>query len=165
MSLKPAPPAVDVEAANDLQAKFALLDKRACVIGAGFGGLALAIRLQSAGVATTIVEARDKPGGQVVDQIACERDQPARCDGGGVFRAGGKVVQRIGKQTDKPGAIQRFDNDDRRQGIGFHSRAERVGKCGGWHGVILRCEPFGEPRRMVRPPPEGRADKLRLMAR
>ncbi len=37
--------------------------KRACVIGAGFGGLALAIRLQAAGVATTLVEARDKPGG------------------------------------------------------------------------------------------------------
>ncbi|OCC23684.1 phytoene dehydrogenase [Croceicoccus estronivorus] len=37
--------------------------KHACVIGAGFGGLALAIRLQAAGVATTIVEARDKPGG------------------------------------------------------------------------------------------------------
>ena len=34
------------------------------VIGAGFGGLALAIRLQSAGVATTMVEARDKPGGR-----------------------------------------------------------------------------------------------------
>ena len=30
--------------------------KRACVIGAGFGGLALAIRLQSAGIATTLVE-------------------------------------------------------------------------------------------------------------
>jgi phytoene desaturase len=41
----------------------ALTAKRACVIGAGFGGLALAIRLQSAGVATTLVEARDKPGG------------------------------------------------------------------------------------------------------
>jgi len=37
--------------------------KRACVVGAGFGGLALAIRLQSAGIATTLVEARDKPGG------------------------------------------------------------------------------------------------------
>ncbi|MCB2077280.1 MAG: phytoene desaturase, partial [Novosphingobium sp.] len=37
---------------------------RACVIGAGFGGLALAIRLQSAGVETTVVEARDKPGGR-----------------------------------------------------------------------------------------------------
>ncbi len=37
--------------------------RRACVIGAGFGGLALAIRLQAAGVATTLVEARDKAGG------------------------------------------------------------------------------------------------------
>jgi phytoene desaturase len=38
--------------------------KRACVIGSGFGGLALAIRLQSAGVATTVIEARDRPGGR-----------------------------------------------------------------------------------------------------
>lgn len=38
--------------------------KKAVVIGAGFGGLALAIRLQSAGIATTIVESRDKPGGR-----------------------------------------------------------------------------------------------------
>lgn len=37
--------------------------KRACVIGAGFGGLALAIRLQAAGVATTVIEGRDQPGG------------------------------------------------------------------------------------------------------
>ncbi len=38
--------------------------KRAAVIGAGFGGLALAIRLQSAGIATTVFEGRDKPGGR-----------------------------------------------------------------------------------------------------
>ena len=38
--------------------------RKACVIGAGFGGLALAIRLQSAGIETTLVEARDKPGGR-----------------------------------------------------------------------------------------------------
>ncbi|MGF1549972.1 MAG: phytoene desaturase [Sphingomonadaceae bacterium] len=37
---------------------------RAAVIGAGFGGLALAIRLQSAGIETTLIEARDKPGGR-----------------------------------------------------------------------------------------------------
>lgn len=37
---------------------------RAAIIGAGFGGLALGIRLQSAGIETTIVEARDKPGGR-----------------------------------------------------------------------------------------------------
>ena len=36
----------------------------ALVIGSGFGGLALAIRLQSAGVAATIIEARDSPGGR-----------------------------------------------------------------------------------------------------
>jgi phytoene desaturase len=38
--------------------------KRAVIVGAGFGGLALAIRLQSAGLRTTVVEARDKPGGR-----------------------------------------------------------------------------------------------------
>lgn len=37
---------------------------KAIVIGAGFGGLALAIRLQSAGVETTVIEARDRPGGR-----------------------------------------------------------------------------------------------------
>lgn len=37
--------------------------KRAIIIGAGLGGLALGIRLQSAGVATTILEARERPGG------------------------------------------------------------------------------------------------------
>ncbi|MBA3942083.1 MAG: phytoene desaturase [Sphingopyxis sp.] len=40
------------------------MTRRAIVIGAGFGGLALAIRLQSAGVETTVVEARDRPGGR-----------------------------------------------------------------------------------------------------
>jgi len=40
------------------------MKRRALVIGSGFGGLALAIRLQSSGVDTTIVEARDKPGGR-----------------------------------------------------------------------------------------------------
>lgn len=34
------------------------------VIGAGFGGLALAIRLQAAGVPTLLLEQRDKPGGR-----------------------------------------------------------------------------------------------------
>jgi len=37
--------------------------KKAVIIGSGFGGLALALRLQSAGVATSIIEARDRPGG------------------------------------------------------------------------------------------------------
>jgi len=42
----------------------AALNPRAVVIGSGFGGLALAIRLQAAGVATTLVERRDRPGGR-----------------------------------------------------------------------------------------------------
>jgi len=59
-----------------------LSTKRACVIGAGFGGLGLAIRLQSAGVATTVVEGRDKPGGRA---YYWERD-------GFTFDAGPTVV-------------------------------------------------------------------------
>ncbi len=38
--------------------------QRAAVIGSGFGGLSLAIRLQAAGVDTTLLEKRDKPGGR-----------------------------------------------------------------------------------------------------
>ncbi|NBC37544.1 phytoene desaturase [Novosphingobium sp. FSY-8] len=56
--------------------------KRVAVIGAGFGGLALAIRLQSSGIATTIVEARDKPGGRA---YVWEKD-------GHTFDAGPTVV-------------------------------------------------------------------------
>ncbi|WP_116091648.1 phytoene desaturase [Sphingomonas crusticola] len=56
--------------------------KTAAVIGAGFGGLALAIRLQSAGIATTLVEARDKPGGRA---YVWERD-------GFTFDAGPTVI-------------------------------------------------------------------------
>ena len=40
------------------------MTRTAAVIGSGFGGLALAIRLQSAGIETTVIEARDKPGGR-----------------------------------------------------------------------------------------------------
>ncbi len=36
----------------------------AAVIGSGFGGLALAVRLQAAGISTTVIEKRDKPGGR-----------------------------------------------------------------------------------------------------
>jgi len=37
---------------------------RAVVIGSGFGGLSAAIRLQSAGIQTTVLEKRDLPGGR-----------------------------------------------------------------------------------------------------
>jgi hypothetical protein len=36
----------------------------AAVIGSGFGGLALAVRLQAKGVQTTLVDQRDRPGGR-----------------------------------------------------------------------------------------------------
>jgi phytoene desaturase len=56
--------------------------KQAVVIGAGFGGLALAIRLQSAGIATTVIEGRDRPGGRA---YVWHR-------GGHVFDAGPTVI-------------------------------------------------------------------------
>ena len=56
--------------------------KRVVVIGAGFGGLALAIRLQSAGVQTIVVEGRDRPGGRA---YVWERD-------GFTFDAGPTVI-------------------------------------------------------------------------
>ena len=56
--------------------------KTVAVIGAGFGGLALAIRLQAAGHQVTVIEARDKPGGRA---YFWERD-------GFVFDAGPTVI-------------------------------------------------------------------------
>ena len=58
------------------------MKRRVAVIGSGFGGLALAIRLQSAGVDTTIIEARDKPGGRA---YYWEKD-------GHIFDAGPTVI-------------------------------------------------------------------------
>jgi len=58
------------------------MNRTAAVIGSGFGGLALAIRLQSAGISTTIVEGRDKPGGRA---YYWEKD-------GHVFDAGPTVI-------------------------------------------------------------------------
>lgn len=55
---------------------------RAAVIGAGFGGLAVAIRLAAAGVPTTIFEARDRPGGRAY----------VYRDGDFVFDAGPTVI-------------------------------------------------------------------------
>lgn len=56
--------------------------KTAAVIGAGFGGIALAIRLQSAGIKTTLIEKRDKPGGRAY----------VYHDDGFVFDAGPTVI-------------------------------------------------------------------------
>lgn len=40
------------------------LGKRAAVVGSGFGGLAVAIRLQTAGFRVTVFERGDQPGGR-----------------------------------------------------------------------------------------------------
>lgn len=56
--------------------------RRAAVIGSGFGGLAAAIRLQTAGIRTVLYEARDKPGGRA---YVYEQD-------GFVFDAGPTVI-------------------------------------------------------------------------
>jgi len=52
--------------------------RTAAVIGSGFGGLSLAIRLQSAGIQTTVFEKRDKPGGRAY----VYEDQGFTFDGG-----------------------------------------------------------------------------------
>src|SRR5688572_10202292 len=56
--------------------------RRAAVIGSGFGDLAVAIRLQTAGFETTLFEAQDQPGGRAT----VFRDQ------GFVFDAGPTVI-------------------------------------------------------------------------
>ncbi len=58
----------------------------AAVIGSGFGGLALAIRLQAAGIATTLFEQRDRPGGRAY----------VYHDGGFTFDAGPTVITAPG---------------------------------------------------------------------
>ncbi len=71
----------------------------AAVIGSGFGGLALAVRLQAAGVETTLVDKRDKPGGRAY----VYEDQGFTFDGGPtiitaphcleeIFAAGGRSM-------------------------------------------------------------------------
>jgi phytoene desaturase len=49
---------------NNVAANTPAHAQRAIVIGSGFGGLALAIRLQAGGIPTLLLEARDKPGGR-----------------------------------------------------------------------------------------------------
>jgi len=72
--------------------------KTAAVIGSGFGGLALAIRLQSAGIQTTILEKRDKPGGRA---YVYEQD-------GFTFDAGPTVI------TDPSALEELFELSDRK---------------------------------------------------
>jgi len=54
---------IDVPTAGSVEKSEFRSGKRVAIIGAGFGGLAAAIRLQAAGMQTVIYEARDKAGG------------------------------------------------------------------------------------------------------
>jgi len=42
---------------------------RAIIIGSGFGGLSLGIRLQSLGITTTLLEKLDGPGGRAYTKV------------------------------------------------------------------------------------------------
>ena len=59
-----------------------MADNRVAVVGSGFGGLAIAIRLQTAGFQTTVFERSDQPGGRAY----------VYRDGGFVFDAGPTVI-------------------------------------------------------------------------
>ena len=60
----------------------ARLSGRAAVIGSGFGGLAVAVRLAAAGMKVTVFEARDQPGGRAY----------VYRDGGHTFDGGPTVI-------------------------------------------------------------------------
>jgi phytoene desaturase len=76
--------------------------RRACVIGAGLGGLATAIRLQAAGVATTVLEARDLSAdgsGSDEDGFTFDAEPGLLVDPGGLAElwqvAGGSLAEDI----------------------------------------------------------------------
>lgn len=102
--------------------------RTAIVIGAGFGGLALAIRLQSAGVETTIVEARDKPGGRA---YVWEKD-------GFTFDAGPTVI------TDPPCLHELWEALSWAQ-IGYHEKPVGLLNVSGYYdGLIAFYHKMGE---------------------
>jgi phytoene desaturase len=57
-------------------------DQRVAIIGSGFGGLAVAIRLQAAGLRTVVYEAHDQPGGRA----------GVHCEAGHTFDLGPTVI-------------------------------------------------------------------------
>ncbi|HEY5374881.1 MAG TPA: phytoene desaturase [Polyangiaceae bacterium] len=65
--------------------------RRAAVIGSGFGGIAAAIRLQALGVQTTLFESRDKPGGRAY----VYRDQGFTFDAGPTVITAPECLQEL----------------------------------------------------------------------
>ncbi|MBA1204099.1 phytoene desaturase [Pseudomonas capeferrum] len=72
--------------------------KSAIVIGAGFGGLALAIRLQAAGLRTTLLERRDQPGGRAY----VYRDQGFTFDAGPTVITDPSAIEALFALAGKP---------------------------------------------------------------
>lgn len=72
--------------------------KTAVVIGAGLGGLALAIRLQAAGVATTLLERRDLPGGRAY----VYKDQGFTFDAGPTVITDPSAIESLFEAAGKP---------------------------------------------------------------
>ncbi|AIR90891.1 phytoene desaturase [Pseudomonas cremoricolorata] len=72
--------------------------KTAVVIGAGLGGLAVAIRLQAAGVATTLLERRDLPGGRAY----VYKDQGFTFDAGPTVITDPSAIEALFEAAGKP---------------------------------------------------------------
>jgi len=155
--------------------------RRVAVVGAGLGGLAAALRLQAAGIRTTVYEARDAPGGRayvyreggftfdagptVITAPSCLEE---------LFAVSGKafadcvelipnepfyrILWSDGERFDYSGdperllaEIDRLAPADRRGYERFHRHSERVFDAG-YRGLVAR--PFLNLRDMVRVLPQ-----------
>lgn len=72
--------------------------KTAVVVGAGLGGLALAIRLQASGIRTTLLERRDQPGGRAY----VYRDQGFTFDAGPTVITDPSAIEALFIQAGRP---------------------------------------------------------------
>ncbi len=72
--------------------------KSALVVGAGLGGLALAIRLQASGIRTTLLERRDQPGGRAY----VYRDQGFTFDAGPTVITDPTAIEALFALAGKP---------------------------------------------------------------
>jgi len=72
--------------------------KSALVVGAGLGGLALAIRLQASGIRTTLLKRRDQPGGRAYFY----RDQGFTFDSGPTIITDPTAIEALFALAGKP---------------------------------------------------------------
>ena len=74
------------------------MSARVAVIGAGFGGLAAAIRLQAAGIQTVLIEQRDRPGGRAY----VYEDQGFTFDAGPTVITAPQCLEELFEQAQRP---------------------------------------------------------------